>query len=213
MDGRWKIEDGRLNKVIGHWSLVIGKMISRKFFMRNSSLLTPHSSLKLSFLISSVASLVLISGCGYRPASQYARHILPDPVYVDVRLSGVEPQNGVYLKEEIMKVLRTHFQERVVSDKGRSVSQITVPNYTISYSPLTYDTDGYVTRYRVTANIVFILKTPKETLHKKISAAEDVSIQPGSLTSTAAREYAIRVAIRKAMDNFIAWVAQKGYGK
>ena len=171
--------------------------------------LIPHSS----FLIPLMAILIAVNGCGYRPASQYARHLLPDPVYVDVRLSGVEPQNGVYLKEEIMKVLRTHFQERVVSDKKRSVSQISVPNYTISYSPLTYDTDGYVTRYRVTADIVFVLKTPKETLRKRISATEDVSIQPGSLTSTAAREYAIRVAIRKAMDNFIAWVAQKGYGK
>jgi len=205
MDGRWK-------KVIGHWSLVIGKMISRKFFMRNSSLLTPHSSLKFPFLIP-LLLLVAINGCGYKPASRQARQVLPDPVYVDVKLSGVEPQNGVYLKEEIMKVLRTHFQERVVADKERSVSQITVPNYTISYSPLTYDTDGYVTRYRVRANIVFVLKTPKETLQKKISATEDVSIQPGSLTSAAAREYAIRVAIRKAMDSFIAWVAQKGYGK
>lgn len=169
----------------------------------------PHFSFLIPFIVISIA----VSGCGYKPASRQARQVLPDPVYVDVKLSGVEPQNGVYLKEEIMKVLRTHFQERVVADKERSVSQITVPNYTISDSPLTYDTDGYVTRYRVRANIVFVLKTPKETLQKKISATEDVSIQPGSLTSAAAREYAIRVAIRKAMDSFIAWVAQKGYGK
>jgi hypothetical protein len=60
---------------------------------------------------------------------------------------------------------------------------------------------------------MFNLITPKEKLNKQISSTEDVSIQPGSLTSSVARDAAIRVAIRKAMDQFVAYVAQKGYGK
>jgi len=156
---------------------------------------------------------VIITGCGYKPAARYGRDLLPDPVYVDVRLSGVEPQNGVYLKDEIIRLLKNRFHEKVSLHKEGAVSQIVVPSYTINYSPLTYDSNGYVTRYRVTTNITFNLITPKEKLTKKISSTEDVSIQPGSLTSSVAREAAIRVAIRKAMDQFLAYVAQKGYGK
>jgi hypothetical protein len=160
-----------------------------------------------------IMSVLVISGCGYKPAARYGRDLLPDPVYVDVRLSGVEPQTGVYLKDEILRLLRTRFHERVALHKEGAVSRIVVPSYSIDYSPLTYDADGYVTRYRVSSRITFELTTPKEKLTKKISTTEDVSIQPGSLTSSLAREAAIRVAIRKAMDQFLAYVAQKGYGK
>jgi hypothetical protein len=164
-------------------------------------------------LILLLGSLTLIAGCGYRPVAQYGKAQLPEPVYVEVRLSGVEPQHGVYLKEEIMRVLRTHFQERVVSDKTRAASELLVPNYKIDYKPLAYDTDGYVIRYRVSVDIDFVLRSPKDQLRKKIAGTEDVNIQPGALTSAVAREHAIRTAIRKAMDDFIAYIAQKGYGK
>ncbi|ADV45539.1 LPS assembly lipoprotein LptE [Nitratifractor salsuginis] len=168
-----------------------------------------------NFLSPLLLTVLLLSfaGCGYKPVAQYGREQIPDPVYVDVRLSGMEPQNGVFLKEEIMRILRTHFQERVVSDKSAAVSRLIVPGYKIDYSPLAYDTHGYVIRYRVTVDIDFILRTPKGELRKHIGGTEDVNIQPGSLTSATAREYAIRTAIRKAMDNFIAYVTQKGYGK
>ena len=206
VDGRWK-------KVIGHWSLVVGKMIGRISSSKNSSLPTSHASLNFSFLIPLMAILFAINGCGYKPAATYARAILPDPVYVDVKLSGVEPQNGVYLKDEILRVLKTHFHQKVVSDRAASVSQIIVPSYAIDYSPLAYDDNGYVTRYRVKSKITFELHSPKGKENKTIETSEDVSIQSSSLTSSAAREVAIRVTIRKAMDRFIAWVAQKGYGK
>jgi len=169
---------------------------------------TLHSSLFIPLL-----TAVVISGCGYKPAARYGRGLLPDPVYVDVRLSGVEPQTGVYLKDEILRLLRTRFHERVALHKEEAVSRIVVPSYSIDYSPLTYDADGYVTRYRVSSKITFELTTPKEKLTKKISTTEDVSIQPGSLTSSLAREAAIRSTVRKAMDQFLAYVAQKGYGQ
>jgi len=169
--------------------------------------LTFHSS----FLI--LMTILVIGGCGYKPAAKYGREILPEPVYVDVRLSGVEPQNGVYLKDEIIRVLKTHFHEKVVSDKSASASQIVVPNYTFDYSPLAYDDNGYVTRYRIKSSITFQLHSPEGNETKNISTSEDVSIQASSLTSSAAREAAIRVTIRKAMDRFIAYIARKGYGK
>jgi len=171
-------------------------------------LFTLHSS-----LFTLMMSLLIISGCGYRPVSKEARVFLPDPVYVDVKLSGVEPQNGVYLKEEILRVLMTRFHEKTVSDASAARSRIEVPSYHFSYSPLTYDKNGYVIRYRVGSSITFQVTTPKEKVQKVISTSEDVNIQPGSLTSSAARDAAIRVAIRKAMDKWIAYVAQKGVGK
>ena len=158
-------------------------------------------------------TMLVISGCGYKPVAQYGRDLLPDPVYVDVKLSGAEPQNGVYLKDEIIRTLTTEFHEKVVSDRNRALSSILVPDYKIGYSPLTYDENGYVTRYRVSTSILFQLRSPENNLSKRVNSSEDVSIQSSSLTSSAARDAAIRVGIRKAMDQFIAWVAEKGIWK
>jgi len=172
-----------------------------------------HFTLHSSLFPIMMTTAIMISGCGYKPAARYSQELLPDPVYVDVRLSGIEPQDGVYLKDEMIRLLKNRFHEKVSLQKESATSQIIVPTYTINYSSLTYDSNGYVTRYRVTIDITFRLITPKEKLTKKIVSTEDVSVQPGSLSSSVAREAAIRVAIRKAMDQFLAYVAQKGYGK
>jgi len=182
---------------------------SVQVFMRKNRSKFPVSG--FVFFVFTVMAAIMATGCGYRPVSGYARQTLPGPVYVDVHLSGVEPQNGVYLKDEILRVLMTRFHQKTVSRKELSVSQIIVPRYTIGYSALTYDTNGYVTRYRVSVNIDFEMFTSRGKISKTISSSEDVSIQPSSLTSSAARETAIRAAIRKAMDQFIAYVGYKGY--
>ncbi len=166
----------------------------------------------LRYLVAGIG-VVLISACSYQPVSHQAHIALPDPIYVDVVLSRVEPQAGVYLKDEMMKLLRTHFQERVVLDKTQAHTQLIVPHYKVSYSPVTYDSDGYVTRYSASISMTIQIKTPKDQRVTNISASEDTNIQPGSLTSTKAREEAIRTAIRKAMDKFVAYLARRGYGK
>ncbi len=193
--------DGCSSFVIRHWiKNAVKQCIPKSFNIQHST-----------FII--LMTMFVISGCGYKPVAQYGRDLLPDPVYVDVKLSGVEPQNGVYLKDEIIRTLTTEFHEKVVADRAGALSRIIVPEYKIGYSPLTYDTNGYVTRYRVSTSILFVLQTPENNLSKRISSSEDVSIQSSSLTSSAARDAAIRVGIRKAMDQFIAWIAEKGIRK
>jgi hypothetical protein len=155
--------------------------------------------------------IILLSGCaGYVPVAKYAKSTLPEPVYVKVKLSGVEPQNGVYIKDEIDRVLLTRFHSRVTKRRELSKSQIYVNSYSIQYSPINYDKDGFVTRYSVDTEIKFTLHTPKGILNKKISTSEDVSVQSSSLLSSTAKESAIRVSINKAMDKFIDYIAKKG---
>jgi len=175
---------------------------------RYTKLFTLHFSLFASVIMAAV-----ITGCGYKPVAQYGRELLPDPVYVEVRLSGKEPQHGVYLKDELLRLLRNRFHERVTTEPARAVSRLRVERYRISYDPLLYDRDGYVTRYRAKVTIDLSLRNPKGTLKKIVTATEDVNVQPGSLLSSEARDEAVRAAIRKAMDQFVAYAAQKGYAK
>ena len=165
------------------------------------------------FLISAMqfAPLLIIGGCGYKPISQYSSDILGDKVFVDVKIDAVEPDNGVFLKEEIMRTLRTRLDTQVVSNKKEADSVILVPKYHFSYSALNYDNNGYVIRYRVHTDITFDIITKKGKYHKVIHIDEDVGIKASSLTSSIARDSAIHYSIKKAMDKLIAFIAQKGY--
>jgi hypothetical protein len=54
------------------------------------------------------------------------------------------------------------------------------------------------------------LITPKDKKSETIESSEDVNIQSSSITSARQRDYAIRVAIKKAMDKFIYIIAKEG---
>ena len=166
------------------------------------------------FLISAlrIAPLgIIISGCGYKPASRYSENILGHKVYVDVKIDSIEPDSGVFLKEEVMRTLRTRLDTQVVSTKEEADSIIIIPSYKFSYSPLNYDDNGYVIRYRVHTRITFDILTKKGKYHKVIKVDEDVGIKASSLTSSIARDTAIEYSIKKAMDKLVAFIAQKGY--
>ena len=153
----------------------------------------------------------VLSGCGYKPVSIYGRNLFGSRVYVDVKLSGVEPANGIFLKEEIMRIVRERFDSDTVNSAASAESVIVVPKYRFAYSSLTTDSNGYVTRYRVDTDITFELHTQKGKALKSVHVSEDVGVKASSLTTSAARETAIRYSIRKAMDEFIAYVAEQGY--
>lgn len=166
------------------------------------------------FLVSAlrIAPLTLIiSGCGYKPVSKYSENILGHRVFVDVKIDSIEPDNGVFLKEEVMRTLRTRLDSEVVSSRKDADSVILIPSYRFSYSPLNYDSNGYVIRYRVHTAITVDIITRKGKYHKVIKVDEDVGIKASSLTSSVARDTAIQYSIRKAMDKLIAFIAQKGY--
>ncbi|WP_456430802.1 LPS assembly lipoprotein LptE [Nitratifractor sp.] len=154
-----------------------------------------------------MAISIVVSGCGYRPVAREARATIPDPVYVDVLLSRVEPQNGIYLKEELTDTLRIHLHRRVVTHPEGAKTTIRVPFYRFTFSPLTYDRNGYVIRYRVASHIRFEIRTPDRRHDETIHTTEDVNVESSSLLSTVAREAAIRVTIRKALDKLIARIA------
>jgi hypothetical protein len=158
-----------------------------------------------------LVGVLILGGCaGYMPVARYARVTLPDPVYVGINLSGEEPRNGIYIKDEISKMVTGRFHNHLVKNKELSGSQIYVTRYKISYSPINYDKDGFVTRYKVDTNMDLKLYTSKGILDKKVSASEDVTIQSSSLLNSAAKERAIRASIQKALDKFVDLIAKEG---
>jgi hypothetical protein len=179
--------------------------------MRTVSAFGRPGLLRVYTALLAIVLLISIDGCGYKPVSRYGRSLFGNKVYVSVKPSGIEPRNGIFIREEISRVFRDRFDIDVVLRRADADSAVTVTDYRFGYSSLSTDDNGYVTRYRVTTDIRFELETSRGKRTKKVHVSEDVGIKASSLTSSAAREAAMRYSIEKAMDEFIAYVAQEGY--
>jgi hypothetical protein len=159
-------------------------------------------------LFISMAAVLLLTACGYKPSSHVIKNIFSDTVYVEVIVDRVEPENAPFVKDELNRMVYTRFKGRVVP-KAQAQSQLRVAYRGSTFTPLAYD-DGYVTRYRANIRVRFDMLTKQGKLTKTINAVHEADIQASSLYSSALRTEAIRKGLEKALDEFLAYVSAKG---
>ncbi len=159
----------------------------------------------LGFLIA-----VVISGCGYKPSSYYAKQALGDRLYAEVTISRQDPRNSVLIKDAVNEAIVSRFGGKLVT-KEQADSVLRVNIQSISFSPTVYDTYGYVIAYKTTV----VLAMQYENANKKIeyltaTGEYDFSIEANSVISDTNRFEAIRYAANDALDEFVSKLAIKG---
>ncbi len=159
----------------------------------------------LGFLIA-----VVISGCGYKPSSYYAKQALGDRLYAEVTISRQDPRNSVLIKDAVNEAIVSRFGGKLVT-KEQADSVLRVNIQSISFSPTVYDTYGYVIAYKTTV----VLAMQYENANKKIeyltaTGEYDFSIEANSVISDTNRFEAIRYAANDALDEFVSKIAIKG---
>ena len=159
----------------------------------------------IHYSLFTLIALLLVS-CGYKPSSQVIKNTFEDTVYVEVIADRAEPENAPFIKDEMNRLIYTRFKGRVVS-KEQAGSQIRISYAGSSFSPLAYDKDGYVTRYRANVRVRFDMISKKGRLKKNITTIHEADIHASSLTSSTLRTEAIRKGLEKAMDEFMAYVS------
>ncbi|SFV70568.1 Probable lipoprotein Cj1090c [hydrothermal vent metagenome] len=153
--------------------------------------------------------VVLLSACGYKPSSHLIGNLFFDTIYVKVEVDSEEPENAPFVKDEMNRLVYTRFKGHITS-KERAKNQISLSYKGSSYTPLTYDKNGYVTRYRATIHVLFNMLSKEGKIEKSISSIIESDIQASSLTSSTLRTEAIRKGLQKALDEFLSYVSAKG---
>jgi hypothetical protein len=153
--------------------------------------------------------LLELSGCGYRPSSQYSRKIVGDKISTNVVISAQDPENSVLIKDAVDRAIIETFHASLVEKKYADTDlsfSISEPSYT----PIQYNTDGFVIAYRAT----IILHIARETKNsrKKYNAVGtyDFAIAPNAVITDQERFDAIKYSAQKAIASFIAQVAAEG---
>ncbi|HSR73244.1 MAG TPA: LPS assembly lipoprotein LptE [Sulfurovum sp.] len=151
---------------------------------------------------------LLLDGCGYKPSAQAIKSIFSDKIYVEVEVDRVEPENAPFLKDEMNRMVYTRFKGHLVP-KEYADTKILISYAGTTFTPLTY-ANGYISRYRATVTVRFDLTTPKGNETKVITAIYESEIKESSLQSMTLRIEAIRKAMEKALDEFLAYASAKG---
>jgi len=154
-------------------------------------------------------ALILFSGCGYQPASHYAKSIVGESVSTEVVISMEDPQNTVIIKDAVDMAVITKFRTSLVP-KYTSQTHLKIAIGSVGFTPLRYDTNGYVITYR-TSVIMSIERVSgdKKALYTT-QGIYDFAIEPNAIITDQARFEAIRQGAQKGIDSFIAQVAAQG---
>ena len=159
----------------------------------------------LGFLIA-----VVISGCGYKPSSYYARQALGDKLYAEVTISRQDPRNSVLIKDAVNEAIVSRFGGKLVT-KEQADSVLHVKIQSISFSATVYDTYGYVIAYKTTVVLAMEYENANKKIEKLTATGEyDFSIEANSVISDTNRFEAIRYAASDALDEFVSKIAIKG---
>jgi len=154
-------------------------------------------------------SLLILVGCGYKPSAHYIQNVFEDSVYVDVKVSTKEPENAVYVKDALHRMIITRFKGNIVS-RPEAQSILVASYYGTNFIPISYDVNGYITRYRANIRMKFDMETKQGKLSRSITAYVEEDIHASSSLSSSLRILAIRKGMEKALDQFLAYVASQG---
>lgn len=163
-------------------------------------------SLLLVFIIG------LISGCGYKPSSQFSRDVLGEKISTNIVISLHDPENTVIIKDAVDRAIIEVFHASIV-DQANSDTHLNLEIKRTSYVPIQYNIDGYVVSYRM--SVVLMITRYKNGLSKNylVSGTYDFSVQPNAVVTDLERFDAIKRSSKKAIESFIAQVSAEGAGK
>ncbi len=152
----------------------------------------------------------LISACGgYKPVPVYSNEVFESPVIIKVKLDPEDPSSGVYLQDTIAQLAVNRLNLSVTKNVNEAKNYIVVNDYAINTSPANSDENGNVIRYSVNAAIVFAIKDKMGFWSKNIVTNEYVDVAAQTALGSTQKEKAARVAINKALDDFVIAVIQR----
>lgn len=153
--------------------------------------------------------ILLFASCGYKPSAKYARSVLGEKVSTSVVISQEDPENSVLVKDAIDEALIDVFHTSL-TDRAHSDSHLVITLSNPSYTPIQYDTNGFVVAYRMA--VVLKIRRYHNGTAKNYTAKGyyDFAVEPNAVVTDQQRFEAIRNAAQKAIISFVAQISAEG---
>ena len=159
-----------------------------------------------------ILAALLLSGCGYVPSAKFSRAVVGDKISTSVKISLIDPENTVIIKDAVDAAVIQVFHASLVP-KNMSQTHLVLSLSDPSYSPIQYDSDGFIVAYRTTVSLNIQRKTADESKSYNVKGTYDFSITPNAVITDKERFDAIKFSSEKAIRSFVAQVSAEGARK
>lgn len=168
---------------------------------------------KVLFVLFTFASVSLVlSGCGYKPSSYYAKKELSGKVFVKFFVDLKDPRNAVIAKDTIYRALLQKLNTQIVNDESIADTIIEGRIASVSMQELQYDKDGYNKLYRALVKVAIeYTKKGGDTKRISLEGENNFSIDDGTTITDTKRFEAIKDAADDALDEFLSKVAVQSF--
>jgi hypothetical protein len=130
-------------------------------------------------------------------------------IFIDVIVDKIEPQSAIYIKDEMRRVIYTRFHSQIVP-KDIADSKILISSGS-TITPLSFDNNGFVTKYRINLRIKFSVDSNIiGKFSKTIHTTYESDIEESGKNQSELRAEAIENGLSSAIDEFVAYIATKG---
>jgi len=149
----------------------------------------------------------LLIGCGYKPSSVYTKKVLGSNIHVGTKISRIDPKNSVVVKDAVNEAIIGRFDSKLVNKKDADTDLI-VSIGSVSFTPLSYNKDGYVISYKAKIVLNTTYKTNNGGRKSFTTTGEfDFPIKVNSVISDSKRFQAIKNASADAINEIISKIS------
>jgi hypothetical protein len=163
----------------------------------------------LIFSIFNMVLMLLLSSCGYAPASSYASNQISKQVYVNVYIDAKNSQYTPILKDSVNEMLISKFDATLVDNKAFGTTIVDVRMSSLSFESLQTDSRGFVNFYRAKVSIDMSYNNLDKNIKKtfKLQDYYDYRVDENAISSQKAQENAVKLAIKKSLNNMFSSIA------
>lgn len=163
----------------------------------------------IHYSLFTLITVLLLSGCGYKPSSHFTPQTIGEKVYTEVVVSLSDPENAVLIKDALNRALYSRLKS-LATTKEEADSTIKVSYDSMKFRPLQYDKNGYVVYYQANIRLKFELIRGDSKEERLIVGRYEFPIRPSAIISNDLRFKAIERGSIRALDQFIAYISSKG---
>lgn len=163
--------------------------------------------MRLSQLLFFLSLVFIITGCGYKPSSQYAKEQIKGKVFVNLIIDLEDPRNAVLIKDAMNEIIVHRLDSKIVYDRKLADTVMDVKLKSVSMNVLQDDDQGYNKLYNAVVKVYVKYNNGVKQESFDVTGDYDFSIDAGTTITDSRRFEAIRSAASEAIEEVISRIA------
>ncbi|MEA3498887.1 MAG: LPS assembly lipoprotein LptE [Campylobacterota bacterium] len=158
----------------------------------------------------------LFVGCGYKPATYYAKNEIVGKVFVESPIDIENSENSIIIKDAMNEMVINQFNGILTDEKNSADTIVIVDLTTVSHTALSTDNEGYTKSYRTTVKInVKYRKVDSSSHYKSIDVSNyyDYSVDDDLVITDQKKIEAVKQASVNALSDIFSKIAINTFKK